>query len=250
MTGLIIDGGSGEIGGDHGTGGSRHHHFDYSREALPGWAGNVLDEAQLDASVGLQGSPAMDRYGTYYYTYYHTPDGSEVVEKVQVQNVNDPIEWDLYESLDAPFSMNVSHLDGITALKGHDDWSNLSYTGGRVGGGIIIALPVATPADELTAEEAVEQVQTPVAVVGNLRGHVADKMLHLTWKPVGPGVTYRVYRREDGGGPALVGTTTQTNFKDRDVKKGVVYTYTVKTYDPVHDTESAVAEAVSLQLRE
>jgi hypothetical protein len=30
----------------------------------------------------------------------------------------------------------------------------------------------------------------------------------------------------------------------------VVYTYTVKTYDPVHDRESTIAEAVSLQLRE
>jgi len=245
MTGLLIDGEFGSIGGDHGSGSSRHYHFDYSREALPGWGENVLDEAALDESVGLQGSAAMDRYGTYYYTW--DPVGR--VTRIQVNNVNDPIEWDVYGDLVAPFSMNVSNLNGINESAGHDDWANVSYTGGRVGGGIVIPLPEATPADELTPEEAVEQIQTPAAVVGDLRGHVADKMLHLTWKPVGPGTIYRVYRREGDGQEMHLGTTTKTNFKDKNVAKGVVYTYTVKTYDPVHDTESAVAEAVSLQLR-
>ena len=245
MTGLLIDGEFGSIGGDHGSGSSRHYHFDYSREALPGWDGNVLDEAALDESTGLQGSAAMNRYGTYYYTW--DPYGR--VTKIQVNSVNDPIEWDVYGDLVAPFSMNVSNLDGINEAAGHDDWANVSYTGGRVGGGIVIPLPEATPADELTPEEAVEQVQTPAAVVGDLRGHVADKMLHLTWKPVGPGTIYRVYRREDGGDEVQIGTTTETNFKDKSVATGVVYTYTVKTYDPVHERESAVAEAVSLQLR-
>jgi fibronectin type 3 domain-containing protein len=75
-------------------------------------------------------------------------------------------------------------------------------------------------------------------------------MLHLTWKPAGRGVIYRVYRQVNDADPALLGTTTETNFKDKSVATDVVYTYTVKTYDPVHDTESAVAEAVSLQLRE
>jgi len=240
MTGLLIDGEFGLIGGDHGAGDSRHYHFDYSREALPGWGENVLDEANLDESVGLQGSAAMSRYGTYYYS-------SET--KCQVNNVNDPIEWDVYLGLTAPFSMDVSNLNGITALKGHDDWANLSYTGGRVGGGIVIPLPEASPADELTPEEAVEQVFTPVMVVGDLKGHVADKMLHLTWRPAGPGVIYRVYRRENDGEEALVSTTTTTNFKDYDVVADAIYTYTVKVYDPVHDTESSVADAVSMQLR-
>jgi DNA-binding beta-propeller fold protein YncE len=240
MQGLIIDGERGAIGGNHGSEGSRHYHFDYSREALPGWAGHVLAESALDESVGLEGSAAMSRYGTFYYS-----SGS----KHQVNDVNDPIEWDFVHDPAAPFAMDVSNLNSFNKLLGYDDWSNLSYTGGRVGGGIVIPLPEVTPADELSPEEAVEQVHAVVAVT-RLRGHVADKMLHLTWKPIGTGFRYDVYRRENTGDEVLVGTTTTTEYKDTEVVAGVTYTYTVRAVDPVHETESAPAEAVSLQLRE
>ena len=241
MTGLIIDGEFGSIGGDHGAGDLRHYHFDYSREALPGWAGNVLDEADLDESVGLEGSAEMARYGTTYY--------SSAIEQ-RVDNVNDPIEWDVSDAdTEPPIEMDVTNLDGIKELKGHDDWANLVYDGGILGGGIALLPPVATPADELTTEEAIAQIHAP-ALVGKLKGHVAKKMLHLTWKPVGPGYSYKVYRTQDDQvGAVQVWTTTTTEFKDKTVVPGVVYTYAVAAVDPVFGAESAVAEAVSMQLR-
>jgi hypothetical protein len=240
MTGLIIDGVTGEIGGDLGMGASRRYHFDYSREALPGWAGNILDEDDLDENVGLQGSDAMARYGTFYYS-----SGTEV----QVDNVNASIDWDIYdEATSSSVSMDVSNLNGIEDLLGHDDWGHLVFTGGVVGGGVEIPLPVATPAEELTAEEAIEQTHAAVTVE-RLRGHVAAKTLHLTWKPVGPGYTYKVYRSAGGAAPMEIGTTATTEFKDQDVVPGTVYTYAVTAVDPVFEAESAIAETVSLELR-
>jgi hypothetical protein len=245
-TGLLIDGATGLIGGDHGSGDSRHYHFDYSREALPGYDNFVLWESALDETIGLAGSAAMAAYGTYYYT--RGPE--EKVTKMQVDDVNAPIEWDVFDtSTQASVAFDASNYDGITDLAGHDDWANLVFTGGLVGGGVEIPLPVATPADELTADEAIEQIHAAV-VVTKLKGHVAAKMLHLTWKPVGPGYRYNVYRsRDDQVGTVEVWTTTTTEFKDRDVKAGVVYTYAVTAVDPDFDAESAISDLVSMRLR-
>ena len=127
--GLIVD-------GKEGT-------FDYSRSALP-----ALNENSLDETAGTgTGSTRGTRYFCGLDNEVIDVDGSSV-------------DWNCdTDSTDTGVTANVNQ--GITdnsdstfdTLSGHDDWANLVYDGGAVGGLGGGTLPQTTVANELTQEQ-------------------------------------------------------------------------------------------------
>lgn len=137
MQGLTINGGAG--------------HFDYSRFALPD-----LDENALDETVGLNGGPPINGYGTRYYCW---------LGERRVINANGQIDWNCnLNSAEVNVQADINQDSQLTILSSYDDWDNLIFEGGAIGyTGTMPALPVATRSDELTREESA-QLTTPYQV--------------------------------------------------------------------------------------
>jgi hypothetical protein len=194
-------------------------HWDYSFERLPN-----LDESALDERIGLQGPASLDEFGTTWWM-----DGlPSFLAQQWVSAVNEPINWwnesalgqeDVYELLTSPFDINDSPSGEIEILAGFDDWANLRFGGGTVGGGVV--LPEKTPAEEQDVETA-QSFAIAEAVTG-LKGHDPNKMYTLTWNPIRPQsqmTEYRVYR--DG---TKIAATTNTNYKDQAITPGDTHVY-------------------------
>ncbi len=113
MGGLIINGKEGN--------------FDYSRFALP-----VLNENNLDETIGLDDRGVAAHYGTRYWC---SEDNNKLVSNIQ------SIDWNCDgDGSDIAISENINEGGGIynhdtsfTELTGFDDWANIEFTGGSIG---------------------------------------------------------------------------------------------------------------------
>jgi hypothetical protein len=120
--------------------------FDYSR------FGNIpaLNENNLNENAGLNGGVAIANYGTRYYCTGTT------VNPRTVDNANNPIDWDCDNSLEASVSGSINRDVDLDNLTSFNDWPNLVFNGGLVGGGLSQGdLPMESPLDtmEITYEE-------------------------------------------------------------------------------------------------
>jgi hypothetical protein len=128
-------------------------YFDYSRFnsiSVPD-----LNELHLNEPVGLN-SPTLDGFGTQYYCGI----GDERERGNLVDFVNLPIDWncDGFYDLDMAADINKDGsppaIDRTNILKSYNDWENLVYDGGSIGGWGIAFHPLPEPSDgELTAAE-------------------------------------------------------------------------------------------------
>ncbi len=131
---------------------SQEGHFDYSRFALPN-----LDESGLDETVGLDGGPATNGYGTRYYCW---------LGEQRVINANGQIDWNCnFNSAEVNVQTDINQDSQQTVLGSYNDWANLVFDGGIIGklGEAVPPLPMATESDELTREENA-QIITPYQV--------------------------------------------------------------------------------------
>jgi hypothetical protein len=126
--GVIIGGGDGN--------------FDYSRQALPS-----LNEASLDEASGIGTSTMGTRWFCGLDNQMTDPEASSV-------------NWNCTgTALDSGVNANITRGTTLTpdttidTLTGYEDWPNLVYDGGAIGGLGAGSLPQTTVADEITAEE-------------------------------------------------------------------------------------------------
>lgn len=127
--------------------------FDYSRFG----AIAPLRENALVESVGLNGGPALDPYGTRYYC--------AVGEQI-VNSANGPINWNCDGETPSPGTVGVNINGGAypETLRSYDDWTNIRFDGGAVGKlGQAIDLPMETEAIEISQSEDAK-LSTPFAV--------------------------------------------------------------------------------------
>ena len=229
-----------------GNGEAQDGLFDYSRQQID------LDENAINESLGLgptaPGSLATTwfRFDKQHWTTDPPPEGS--AGPGSAGPVNGAIDWN-NDGFILPIAISIDVTDDgdTTLLEGYDDWSNLVFTGGRVGGGAALPLPQVTEiGEELTLQEAQRLGLAPPT---KLHGHVADQQkIVLTWKPVGPKkeASYKIYRSLPGGEPVLIGSTDESNFEDTDVVAGVTYSYLVTVVNAL-GVESAQAATVHVE---
>jgi hypothetical protein len=209
--------------------------FTYSCCKLPD-----LDENALDEQVGVAGGTAIAGLGTKWQC------GTLLVTRTTT-DANAPIDWNCNDQIDAGasgeivwVSANINGEGGPTGpvpgsvFVGHDDWSNLVFTGGAVGstGATLPPPPPATEPPPEVDQEVVASIGPPAPE--NLKGHPTDPQTTLTWSPVTPpgggAVSYRVYRSA-AGTVQLLATTSQSNYHDRSAVEGVEYVYSVASVD-------------------
>ncbi len=123
-TGLIVN-------GNQGT-------FDYSRFQLPS-----LDESALNENVGLNGGAALATYGTM-----RTCPGQ--TNLMLVAAANGPIDWNCDGKIEASVSADINQDGQRTVLTTYNDWPNLVFTGGAIGG---LGLSLTPPALTLIQQE-------------------------------------------------------------------------------------------------
>ncbi len=208
--------------------------FDYAPVALP-----PLTESALIESDGLGGDATFDLYGVRWrrgLTSYEDFTG------------NSDVDWNRSGGINAtPVAADLNGTFTWTeTLVAYDDWPNLVFTGGSVGGGTTPP-PDLTPIDELDVETALTLLEPgPVDV----RGHVATGLITLTWTPSGPQKdwTYTIYRGVGEGTRLPYGTTTLSNRQDDAVVAGTTYAYYVTATGP-SGAESRPSEEVVLTAR-
>lgn len=208
--------------------------FDYSGAELP-----TLYEGTLDESAGIGSGAAIAGFGTHWF----------LNGVLKMTDTLDTIDWNDNGATDTSVRVDVND-DGVTfiPLTGHDDWANLNFKTGNVGTGVPLPPPPVTEVEELTQTES--ETLKPDGPT-KVRGHVSDKKLHLTWKPVGKskdGIFYRVYRSEGTGDAVLLGETRRSRFNDKTAEAGKTYTYYVTWVDAL-GTESAGSVEITLTLR-
>jgi probable HAF family extracellular repeat protein len=121
--------------------------LDYSRFSdIP-----PLDDTSLDDHVGINGGPLTANYGTSYYCPGGNPSNDPLLNIGQryVLNANGPIDWAcsgiitiaVKSDINAAYDESTPNvripLYGV--LNSFEDWSNLIYTGGGIGGSGISA---------------------------------------------------------------------------------------------------------------
>jgi hypothetical protein len=169
---------------------SRDGLFDYSRFLLP-----VLDETNLDETVGLNGGAAVAAYGTRYFC----GAAGKVVNKA-----NKPIDWNCNGSnKEKNVAADVNNDGQQTHLTGFDDWDNLDFRGGGVIGtpspGVMPEKTIIEPVHELTVAQ---DRLIPPAAPANVVQHKG----RISWTPVGLEIIreYRIYDRRACGNLKLV----------------------------------------------
>ena len=107
--------------------------FDYSRLSLPS-----LDETALNENVGLGAAAAG--YGTIRACPGTTTG-------ILVPVANGPIDWNCNTTIDLlPVAADINQDTHQTTLTSYNDWPNLVYMGGAIGGlGLSLTPPAATP---------------------------------------------------------------------------------------------------------
>jgi hypothetical protein len=197
--------------------------FDYSRWALP----DLNENSQLNETIGINGGAAIAGLGTKWFCGPSDPRTTP--------DANAPINWNCTGEVDETgvrADINGDELpSGFSAapiLTGFDDWSNLVFRGGAIGAaGSSEPPPVTEPPPEVN-EEVVAALGPPAPT--NLSGHPSDPQNTLSWKKVGVGLTYNVYRAA-GGEVEFLGNTPNTNWHDKTAEDGVAYEYSVATVD-------------------
>ena len=135
-----------QVSGVPRTGGSPSY-FGYSSFTAP-----TLNEASLNQDVGLNTAAANT-----YRTKWFCPGG---IQTISPGTANGPLDWNCNGLLSGTVAADVNADGAHTTLAGFNNWANITYGGGAVGGGAspISAMATAkTPPPvmrELTAEEA------------------------------------------------------------------------------------------------
>ena len=110
-------------------------YFDYSRfDSLE--VAELIEDGGLDEMVGLNGrspNPSLRGYGTYHYC------ALGIEEPVDL--ASEPIDWNCNNALERAVTHDVNvgmKLDTnsptLTTLRSHNDWDNLVYNNGSIGG--------------------------------------------------------------------------------------------------------------------
>lgn len=121
-------------------------YFGYSNADLPDLVENNLNEA-----VGLNSAFATPFKARYYC-------GNGTGPTITPGTSNGPIDWSCGGAIQAGTVADVNNDSVLSTLAGWNDWANLVYGGGAVGGGVA-AIP-AVPIEELTFEES-QQIAAP-----------------------------------------------------------------------------------------
>jgi hypothetical protein len=163
MGGVVINGAQGTL--------------DYSRFLLPS-----LNENSLNEAVGLNGGAPIANYGTMYYC-----QGAGM--STFVATANNPIDWNCNGvNNEANVATDVNR-DGVrTVLTTFNDWPNLVFNGGAIGGlGIALTPPVQTPIQPEVSPTIDSQITKPLKVMvaspgatQMLAGGSADLMFTIT----------------------------------------------------------------------
>ncbi|MGH1490772.1 MAG: DUF3344 domain-containing protein [Acidimicrobiales bacterium] len=120
-------------------------YFGYSSFKAPN-----LIESRLRERSGLR-----SRFAAPFDTRWYCPAGALTTGTGGAQR---NVDWTCDGTFDArAVSVDINKDGALGTLKGHDDWKNLVFGGGAVGGAGIDAASVAAPLDELTFEEASSQ---------------------------------------------------------------------------------------------
>lgn len=136
--------------------------FDYSRQDLP-----TLNELNLDETASLGLSQEVAQYYKHIGTVWYCddfPNGSGTFDL-------SGIDWDCDRDKSDTSMLQDINKDNLTLLlSGHNDWENIVFSGGAVGGlGEGETLPLETDLEELTEEEAnqiprINRVFLPIAM--------------------------------------------------------------------------------------
>jgi probable HAF family extracellular repeat protein len=142
LNGLILNGASGFL--------------DYSRfSAVP-----ALNEFALNERSGLNGGPSVAGFGTRYYCFPNVLENGMLIAQQQyrfVPNANGPIDWNCDGTIESNVLTNGLDINGDLQPDGSEiftpaplissnDWMNLIYTGGAIGGfDLIENLPTTAP---------------------------------------------------------------------------------------------------------
>jgi hypothetical protein len=119
--------------------------FDYSRAALA-----ALNENALTESAGIGSGGAGFAVAHWCPKTVATKAGF-----VTVANGGGPIDWNCNgNTTDSNLPFDVNNDSQLTSLSGFNDWANIKFKGGLVGGGDSTLLPMDTTVREITPEEA------------------------------------------------------------------------------------------------
>ena len=141
MTGLVVNGAQGTL--------------DYSRFALPS-----LNEAALNETVGLNGGAAAATYGTSFFC-------QGAAASTLVLNGNNAIDWNCNgNATEANVATDINEDGTKTTLTSFNDWPNLVYNGGGVGGlGLTLNPPQQTSATPEVSPTIDAQITRPLQVM-------------------------------------------------------------------------------------
>jgi hypothetical protein len=118
--------------------------FTYSSFTLPS-----LNESALNENAGLG-----DARAATYRTRWFCPNGTQ---RTTAGGANLPINWNCDGVTGGIVAANVNNAGGLSVLGTQNNWANLVYGGGTVGGGVSAGLSATAKApQELTYQEAKE----------------------------------------------------------------------------------------------
>jgi hypothetical protein len=142
-----------------------------------------LDETNLDESVGLNGTPELDMYGTSWWC--EAESGGSIGFSTP-ESVNDPINWNCNWDPAWPdfipetnVAEDINYWIGVFGqdfsdqiLTPYDDWAHITFDG--LSNALVPGAPVPDVPDEIT-KEIDDTIPTPyaVAVLGSGSGAVA-----------------------------------------------------------------------------
>ena len=162
-----------------------------------------LNEATLNEPSGLN-SVLANGFGTVWYCGMTK----------NIANVsNGPLDWNCSGATAGVVSADINKGAG-TVLRSYNDWTNISFTGGTIGAGVIAEVPLlTTPIEEMTLQESQAEPPPPPS---SLAIRFANGVARLAWNPLGQAgeYTYRIYRRTGVGSFVQVGTVGATTFSE------------------------------------
>ena len=164
--------------------------LDYSRFSdIP-----PLDDTSLDDSVGINGGPLTANYGTSFYCPNGNPSSDPLLNIGQryVLNANGPIDWGCTGTIAGGVKSDINadydnsnpnvRIPLYGVLTSYEDWSNLIYTGGGIGG---------------------------LGISGGFGGTLRD---HETQVPINPGTPFDVQVVSPGLALVLPGTSLNLTY--------------------------------------
>ena len=123
--------------------------FDYSRAVLPAPLA-PLNENGLSESAGIGAGAAG-----FSASHWCPATATAAAGFVTVADGSKPIDWNCNGvTTDNNVQFDVNNGSQRTNLSGFNDWVNIKFKGGLVGAGDSTSLPMDTPVDEITPEQA------------------------------------------------------------------------------------------------